>query len=294
MWNYCTLDFNSLVAFGFRLYDVDNSGFLNIDEVRGMIQEVYGQNSLLNTRLLGLYDELDNNKDGRLSLQEFKTLNDRFPTMLFPAFSVQLKLRKRVLGLEYWEDLLRRKAVEGAVANECLFETMTIMEEQRRQSDKVMLAELAQGRWMPTDLPPGTYIPEPSLSYKGRANARIAQRELLVRARVIGSNDTEQHIRDLKEAVQGLAKQMAADRRAEMGDVGPKHGEAADLEAKLGAGEEAAAAAAAATELQLDRTDLKAERQQARAAEDAAQIGKAQRAQLDRELNRALLQLKHR
>ena len=46
VWNYCTFDMPSLIfIFAFNFYDVGNSGMLTMDEVKGLIKEVYGEDA---------------------------------------------------------------------------------------------------------------------------------------------------------------------------------------------------------------------------------------------------------
>lgn len=150
-----------------------------------MLEEVYGQLIELNTRLKPLFEELDANQDQRLSLVEFKAMHDKYASLLFPAFRMQLAMRSAVLGEAFWAEQMAIRAREGQVANESLWEIMREVDAQRRKSDRGVMAEMGRGRWVPTDLPKGTYVPAPSLSYKARGNAALAQRELLVRAGII-------------------------------------------------------------------------------------------------------------
>lgn len=43
LWNYCTLSRTSLVLFAFDLYDTDCTGSLSMEEVDGMLVDLYGQ-----------------------------------------------------------------------------------------------------------------------------------------------------------------------------------------------------------------------------------------------------------
>ena len=46
---------------------------------------------------------MDSDKDGQISFSEFVRYNRKFPSILFPAFNMQQKMRFKVLGLPFWQ-----------------------------------------------------------------------------------------------------------------------------------------------------------------------------------------------
>lgn len=126
-----------------------SSGFQ--DEMKYMLSEIYGEQFKYNTRLQPLLGELDVNEDGRISLGEFKTINERYPSMLFPAFQIQMVVRDKILGEEFWMDQLELRMQNGELSNECLFETMRVMDERKRRIDQYALRELGANRWVPEE-----------------------------------------------------------------------------------------------------------------------------------------------
>lgn len=43
LWNYCTLSHTSLIVFAFDLYDEDETGELSMQEIDGMLKDLYGE-----------------------------------------------------------------------------------------------------------------------------------------------------------------------------------------------------------------------------------------------------------
>jgi hypothetical protein len=214
VWMFCPLDIKSLISFAFKLYEPVSmtphgprgQGHLSIvrlvtrrhipgrmqfasrfaqEDVKLMLEEVYGKMTNLNSRLAPLYEDLDSNDDQRVNLAEFKSMNDKYSSLLFPAFRMQLRLRQSILGEPFWEEQMRRRIREGEVSNESMWEIMRELDAQRRKANRGVMHEMAKGRWVPTDLPRDTYIPAPGLTFKARSNPHLAQRELLIRAGVI-------------------------------------------------------------------------------------------------------------
>ncbi len=218
VWMFCPLDIKALVTFAFKLYEPTimtpdgpkGQGHLSIEDMKLMLEEVYGQMTNLNSRLEPLYEDLDANDDQRVNLPEFKSMNDKYSSLLFPAFRMQLRLRQAILGEPFWEEQMRRRIREGEVTNESLWEIMRELDAQRRKANRGALAEMAKGRWVPDDLPEGTYIPAPGLTFKARSNPTLAQRELLIRAGVIKVKKSEKLKKKLAESSTGGAKGGAA------------------------------------------------------------------------------------
>ena len=105
IWNYCTYELKALVKFAFGLFDIDGSGTLEKDEVEELIREVYGDAWNSNLRVQKVVDMIDINGDGVVSFDEFQNFNKRYPCMLFPAFKMQMALRKHIYGVRWWKNL---------------------------------------------------------------------------------------------------------------------------------------------------------------------------------------------
>lgn len=111
VWNYCTLSKASLELFTFDLYDENGSGILARDEVQSMLKEIYGRDGMKsNPRAKQIERELmqlDKQRD--LNIEAFQIFSKTHHNLLFPAFMLQLKLRRKVLGEAFWNKATERR-----------------------------------------------------------------------------------------------------------------------------------------------------------------------------------------
>jgi len=89
--------------FAFFLFDLDESGFLDMNEVESMVASVYGAHFADDERVKRVLDCLDANGDGEVSLSEWILFNKKYPMLLFPAYQLQEKLREKVIGKWWWD-----------------------------------------------------------------------------------------------------------------------------------------------------------------------------------------------
>ena len=105
MWSYCTLTHDQLVKFAFDMYDLDNSGEIEREEVKELVMTVFGKADLdQNTERM--LHQMDKDGDGSVSLKEFRKMEAKANTILRPCFLVQNCMIKKV-GEGYWK---RQKA----------------------------------------------------------------------------------------------------------------------------------------------------------------------------------------
>mmetsp|Transcript_58494 Transcript_58494/g.117452 ORF Transcript_58494/g.117452 Transcript_58494/m.117452 type:complete len:297 (-) Transcript_58494:505-1395(-) len=116
----CCSDQRALARFAFRIIDSDNSGSLDREEVQKVFGGIYGH--LVNEHDMAgvgwrhniktnpqqssvdaVLDAIDHNGDGHLSVNEFVTNSQRFPRAIEPAFWLQLRLKKKVIGKAFWD-----------------------------------------------------------------------------------------------------------------------------------------------------------------------------------------------
>ena len=50
LWNYCTFTKASLLRFAFELFDADDSGFIDLDEMKLLLRECYGKHKYKKTQ----------------------------------------------------------------------------------------------------------------------------------------------------------------------------------------------------------------------------------------------------
>jgi Ca2+-binding EF-hand superfamily protein len=109
MWNFCTYEVDTFIEFAFRMYDLDGSEQLEMEELRDLVEEVYGDMMANNVRVTRILDVIDADGDGVISFSEFLEFNRRYPALLFPAYSMQNELRRRCFGEGFWQQELSKR-----------------------------------------------------------------------------------------------------------------------------------------------------------------------------------------
>eukprot|EP01029_Cantina_marsupialis_P029734 TRINITY_DN782097_c0_g1_i1.p1 TRINITY_DN782097_c0_g1~~TRINITY_DN782097_c0_g1_i1.p1 ORF type:complete len:238 (-),score=21.88 TRINITY_DN782097_c0_g1_i1:305-1018(-) len=126
-WNYCTFDFPNLIKFCFKLFDQDDSGDLEINEVVDLVKEVYGNSYENNSRVKALMSQLDADGDGDVSFPEFEKFNRQHPALLFPAYCIQQTLRRRLFGTDFWKAQSKSRQELGGGRTKTIFELLDRM-----------------------------------------------------------------------------------------------------------------------------------------------------------------------
>eukprot|EP00600_Ochromonadales_sp_CCMP1393_P004597 CAMPEP_0174970170 /NCGR_PEP_ID=MMETSP0004_2-20121128/9217_1 /TAXON_ID=420556 /ORGANISM="Ochromonas sp., Strain CCMP1393" /LENGTH=550 /DNA_ID=CAMNT_0016219837 /DNA_START=168 /DNA_END=1820 /DNA_ORIENTATION=- len=112
LWNYCTLTKSTLDMFAFDLYDKDGSGELDAKEVQKMLQEIYGTNNVKNDFLAKSVEKdiKEVEKAGEpFDIDQFRNFAKSHQALLFPAFQMQSRLQRKVLGYRFWEKNANRR-----------------------------------------------------------------------------------------------------------------------------------------------------------------------------------------
>eukprot|EP00904_Undaria_pinnatifida_P011356 jgi/Undpi1/7350/HiC_scaffold_22.g09823.m1 len=108
IWNYCTYDTTLVSKLLFDVFDVDRRGKVTMAELDAMLRMLYGSPEadpdLL--KLLAINGEGD---EDALSFDEFaQVVRDNYEVAQ-PAFELQKALRRKVLGVKYWEKMTRKR-----------------------------------------------------------------------------------------------------------------------------------------------------------------------------------------
>lgn len=103
MWMFCTRSKQSISMFAFDIFDEDDSGSLNQDEITDMVSRIYGKKGLSHDIRL-IIKKMDKNKDGMIDRKEFVASVDKFPGLLFPAFHLQTTFREHCVNESFWID----------------------------------------------------------------------------------------------------------------------------------------------------------------------------------------------
>lgn len=106
IWSYGGLSSNCLINFSFDLYDLNGNDKLNATEIYQMVIDLYGKDNVAdNVKAQALFKSLDHLDGKRCDRETFKKLSGTHQVLLFPAFQLQLKFRKQVFGISYWDNL---------------------------------------------------------------------------------------------------------------------------------------------------------------------------------------------
>ena len=107
-WNFCSYDVTGMTRFSFKLFDLNDSGFLDKDELTLLLDDIYGDDADGRARSKQVWASLANHlakgttRAGEMSLPEFEDFIAVQPKLIEPALRIQELLRRRVLGPEHW------------------------------------------------------------------------------------------------------------------------------------------------------------------------------------------------
>eukprot|EP01029_Cantina_marsupialis_P013206 TRINITY_DN2921_c0_g1_i3.p1 TRINITY_DN2921_c0_g1~~TRINITY_DN2921_c0_g1_i3.p1 ORF type:complete len:477 (+),score=151.66 TRINITY_DN2921_c0_g1_i3:129-1559(+) len=108
IWNFLSLDHDSLVRFTFSLVDRDGSNSIEKGEMMKLLLRVYGKKRL-NEQVTKILRSLDADQSGSISLNEAMAMQKRIPSLMMPAFTLQQQLKSEILGTNYWRDAVARR-----------------------------------------------------------------------------------------------------------------------------------------------------------------------------------------
>ncbi|KUF81797.1 Calcium-dependent protein kinase 22 [Phytophthora nicotianae] len=105
---YCMYTRDEILRFAFDTFDPAASGSIGDKELRRLVSIVNDGQSRFSGNINNALTEFDRNKDGVIDFEEFKSLNKRFPMLLFPCFRLQDRMQKATLGDSHWLQLHKR------------------------------------------------------------------------------------------------------------------------------------------------------------------------------------------
>jgi serine/threonine-protein phosphatase 2B regulatory subunit len=120
LWNFCSLNLGGLILFAFTLYDADDSGELEMDELMVMLKEIYGSSAEISSRVTTLVKKIDASGDGSVQIHEFIRACKRHGQILAPAHSVQEYLQQKSFGTGYWKELVKKRQLSKLSSQEAL------------------------------------------------------------------------------------------------------------------------------------------------------------------------------
>ncbi|GBG33868.1 Calcium-dependent protein kinase 1 [Hondaea fermentalgiana] len=115
-WNYATLTKSTLIIFAFDLYDGDESGSMELEEIMDMCKDVYGadfEKSRLAAQIIDKIHKLNDptRGSGIITLEKFAVFCEHHPGLLYPAFTFQQALQKAIIGVTFWTKLSKERLV---------------------------------------------------------------------------------------------------------------------------------------------------------------------------------------
>ena len=135
------------MRYAFDLFDVDGSGQLETAEIKRLVCYVAGSKKP-DARSAKVLKLMDSDNDGQISFPEFVRYNRKFPSILFPAFSMQQKMRFKVLGLPFWQaktiEMAKLKSTTGLTVMRLLEELGQVDAMGKRAAERAVRRKTAK------------------------------------------------------------------------------------------------------------------------------------------------------
>lgn len=164
LWNICSFDEYALLRFSFQLFDTDQSGYIELEEVEELIKSVQGTKFERHVMkfVRKVLKECDKNNDGRISMHELYYLHKQLNTLFLPAFAFQLHLREEFYGNKFWTEVAAKRSKDENVSS--LSELIKMSGEMIRKQEQEQLrkenAKKRQKQWNGARCPLGTVVYE--------------------------------------------------------------------------------------------------------------------------------------
>lgn len=105
---WCLFSKTDILRFCFDCFDADSSGYIDENEFKVLCITVNHGAPMFPGNFDAALEMLDDNGDGVIDFHEFKTLDKRFPLMLFPVFRMQEKMQRITLGEREWVHIYQK------------------------------------------------------------------------------------------------------------------------------------------------------------------------------------------
>ena len=89
--------------FAFDLYDADHSGHIDIEEAQFMVKDIYGEEFEHNVHARRAYHKLAELEVSKIDFPTFLEFTHKHQAMLYPAFALQMSLKKYIMGVSFWQ-----------------------------------------------------------------------------------------------------------------------------------------------------------------------------------------------
>lgn len=103
LWSFCSVENKNFEHFAFDLYDTDNSGIIDVSEAQFMLKDIYGEEFDRSPRARKVHQKLDDLGMAVMDFPVFRDFTHKHKAMLYPAFALQLTLKKYIMGKAFWK-----------------------------------------------------------------------------------------------------------------------------------------------------------------------------------------------
>ncbi|CAM9895609.1 unnamed protein product [Ectocarpus sp. 4 AP-2014] len=108
VWNFCTYDTTLVAKLLFGIFDVDKRGRVTMAELDAMVRMLYGSPDADPDLLKALAVNGSGDEDA-LTFDEFLQAVQNNFEVAQPAFELQKAIRRKVLGVKYWEKMTKQR-----------------------------------------------------------------------------------------------------------------------------------------------------------------------------------------
>ncbi|CAM9446134.1 unnamed protein product, partial [Ascophyllum nodosum] len=108
VWNYCSYDTKLIAKLLFDIFDVDRRGIITMAELDAMLRMLYASREA-DPDLLQLLAINGSGDEDTLTFDEFLQAVKENNQVVQPAFKLQEAIRRKVLGVNYWERKARQR-----------------------------------------------------------------------------------------------------------------------------------------------------------------------------------------
>ena len=113
VWNICSMEVDALSNFAFDLFDVDlPHGELSFPDIERMMIELFGEDGIKSGTGKVAMDDITlyaEERGGRLKSADFTIYTHRHQMILFPIFTIQNAIQRRVMGNRFWKRVEKKR-----------------------------------------------------------------------------------------------------------------------------------------------------------------------------------------
>ena len=107
--NLCTFSKDGLKNCVFRLFDDDDSGLLDADEIVHMMKSIWGDGWSESRVARRIAMRLESYK-GSMNVQQFRAFVAKYTALITPIERIREVLQTNILGKQYWDKAAKRRA----------------------------------------------------------------------------------------------------------------------------------------------------------------------------------------